>query len=83
MFGEAGKVVVVDVLGMTFPEDWLCSMTVMAPKVVGATCLTKFRPIAGLCAMRKVLGYVVLKSLLPLEYESVQTAFFAEDACGR
>ena len=42
---------------MTFPEDRLCSLTVMAPKVVGATCLTKFRPIAGLCAMRKVLGY--------------------------
>ena len=60
---------------MTFPEDWLCSLTVMAPKVVGATCLTKFRPIAGLCAMRKVLSYVWLKSLPPLRYESVQTAF--------
>ena len=60
---------------MTFPEDWLCSMTVMAPKVVGATCLTKFRPIAGLCAMRKVLGYVRFMSLPPLKYESVQTAF--------
>ena len=60
---------------MTFPEDWLCFMTVMAPKVVGATCFTKFRPIAGLCAMRKVLGYGRLKSLLPLRYESVQTAF--------
>ena len=60
---------------MNFPEDWLCSLTVMAPKMVGATCLTKFRPIAGLCAMRKVLGYVWLKSLPPLRYESVQTAF--------
>ena len=59
---------------MDFPEDWLCSSTVMAPKVVGATCLTKFRPTAGLCAMRKVLGYVWLKSLPPLRYESVQTA---------
>ena len=47
----------------------------MAPKVVGATCLTKFRPIAGLCAMRKALGYVWLKPLPPLKYESVQTAF--------
>ena len=56
-------------------EAWLCSLTVMAPTVVGATCLTKFRPIAGLCAMRKVLGYVWLKSLPPLRYESVQTAF--------
>ena len=60
---------------MIFPIDWLCSMTVMAPKVVGATCLTKFRPVAGLCAVRKVLGYVWLKSLPPLKYESVQTAF--------
>ena len=34
---------------MTFPEDWMCSLTVMAPKVVGATYLTKFRLIAGLC----------------------------------
>ena len=56
-------------------EDWMCSMTVMAPKVVGATCLTNSRPIAGLIAMRKVLGYVWLKSLPPLKYESVQTAF--------
>ena len=60
---------------MTFLGDWLCSLTAMAPKVVGATGLTKFRPIAGLCAMRKVLGYVWLKSLPPLKYESVQTAF--------
>ena len=37
--------------------------------------MTKFMPIAGLCAMRKVLGYVWLKSLPPLSYESVQTAF--------
>ena len=60
---------------MDFPDDWLCSLTVMAPKVVDATCLTKFWHIAGLCAMRKVLGYVWLKSLSPMRYESVQTAF--------
>ena len=41
---------------MNFPEDWLCSLTVMAPKVMGATCLSKFTPMAGLCAMRKILG---------------------------
>ena len=67
---------------MDFPEDWLCSLTVIAPKVVGATCLTKFRPIAGLCAMRKVLGYVWLKSLPPLRYESVQTAFVPKTHAG-
>ena len=75
MFGEAGKIVVADVLEKNFPEDWLCSLTVMAPKVVCATCLTKFRPIAGLCAMRKILDYVWLKSLPPLKCESVQMAF--------
>ena len=59
---------------LTFPEDGLCSLKVMTPKVVGASCLAKFRPEAGLCAMRKFLGYVWLKSP-PLKYESVQTAF--------
>ena len=64
---------------MDFPEDWLCSLTVMAPKVVGATCLTKFRPIAGLCAMRKVLGYVWRKSFPPLRYEKCADCVCAED----
>ena len=57
---------------MNFPKEWLCSLAVVAARVVGATCLTRFRPIAGLCAMRNVLGYVWLKSLPPLRYESVQ-----------
>ena len=35
---------------MNFPEEWLCSFAVVAPKVVGATCVSKFRPIAALCA---------------------------------
>ena len=53
MFGEIGKIAVVDVLGRDFPGRLaILSMTVMAPKVVGASCLTKFRPIDGLCAMR-------------------------------
>ena len=60
---------------MNFPEEWLCSLTAVAPKVVGATCSSKFRPIAGLCAMRKFLGCVWLKSLFPQRYESVQAAF--------
>ena len=47
----------------------------MAPKVVDATCLSKFRTTTGLCAMRKILDYVWLKSLPPMRYESVQTAF--------
>ena len=63
---------------MTFPEDWLCSMTVMAPNVVGATCLTKFRPIAGLCAIRIVLGYQVTPSN---EIRERTNCVCAEDAC--
>ena len=75
MSGKAGEVAVVDVLGHGFPGRLAVFVDGDAPKVVGATCLTKFRPIAGLCAMRKVLGYVWLKSLPPLRYESVQTVF--------
>ena len=51
----------------------MCSLTVMAPKVVGATSLAKFRPIAGLCTMTKYFGTFWLKSLLPLQYECVPT----------
>ena len=50
-------------------------MTTLAPKVFGATALAKFRPIAGLCAMRKLLGYIWLGSLPKLTFLSVQTAF--------
>ena len=47
----------------------MCSLTVMAPRVVGATSLAKIRPIAGLCAMRKVLCNFWLSSLPPLRHE--------------
>ena len=67
---------------MTFSEDWLCSLTVLAPKAVGAACWTMFRPIAGLCAMRNVLGFVWLMSLPPLRCESVQTAFVPKTDAG-
>ena len=56
---------------MSSPEDGLCSLTVMAPKVVGATCLTKFRPLAGLCAMRKKTWATYGSNHSPLRYESV------------
>ena len=51
---------------MPFPQEWLCSMTAMAPKVVGALSVATFRPIAGFCVMRKILGHVLLMSLHPL-----------------
>ena len=63
--------------GMSFLEDWLCSL---APKVVGATCLTKFKPIAGLCAMLKILGYVWHMSLLP-PIRVCADGVCAENAC--
>ena len=43
--------------------------------------MTTFRPIAELCAMRKVLGYVWLKSLPPLRYEKCADGVCAEVAC--
>ena len=40
--GKTVKIGVTDVLGnVNFLEDWLCSLTVMAPKVEGATSLAK------------------------------------------
>ena len=73
--GKTGEIAVRDVLDMEFPEEWMYSLTRMAPNVVDATSLSKPRPIADLCAMRKILGYVWLKSLPPLRYECVRTAF--------
>ena len=79
MFGEIGEIVVVDVLGYDFPGR-LCSMTLMAPKVVGATCLTKFRPIARLCAMRTVL--LRLAQVAPsTELRKCADCVCAEDTC--
>ena len=62
---------------MPFPQEWLCSMTAMAPKVVGAKSVATFRPSAGFCVMRKILGHVLLMSLppSPLESEAIQTAY--------
>ena len=60
---------------LELPREWCRSHTSLAPKVIGATSLAKFRPIAGLCAMRKLLGYIWLWSLPLLTFSSVQTAF--------
>ena len=67
---------VVDVWG----HEWMCSLTVMAPKVVGATCLSKFRPIASLCPMLKILGYVWLESLPSTAVRECADGVCAEDA---
>lgn len=60
---------------LTFPQEWMKSMTTLAPKVYGATKLANFRPIAGLCAMRKLLGYLWILSLPILTFLTLQTAF--------
>jgi hypothetical protein len=60
---------------LEIPKDWCRSLTSLAPKVLGATSLAKFRPIAGLCAMRKLLGYIWICLLPLLTFVSVQTAF--------
>ena len=60
---------------LEFPTEWTRSMTTLAPKVIGATTLAKFRPTAGLCAMRKLLGYIWMLSLPALTLVSAQTAF--------
>jgi hypothetical protein len=60
---------------LEFPMEWCRSLTSLAPKIIGATSLAKFRPIAGLCAMRKLLGYIWMCSLPLLDFVSVQTAF--------
>ena len=51
------------------------STAVMAPKVVGATDLSKFRPLACLATMRKLLGYMWLLALPVLTFVTAQTAF--------
>ena len=67
-------------LEMTLSEYSLCSLTVMAPKVVGATCLTKFRPIAGLYA--KSLGLRVAHVTLSTAIRECADGVCAGDACG-
>ena len=59
---------------LTFPLEWMKSMTTLAPKVYGAMALAKFRLIAGLCAMRKLLGYFWILSLPVLTFFTLQTA---------
>ena len=59
---------------LDLPKEWCRSLTTLAPKVIGARSLEKFRPNAGLGAIRKLLGYIWLWSLQLLTFCSVQTA---------
>ena len=75
MFGTTGEVAVVDVLEHGFSGRLAVFVDGDGSESGGSNVLDQVQPIAGLYAMRKVLGYVWLKSLLPLRYKSVQTAF--------
>ena len=60
---------------VTFPEDWMCSMTVMAPKVVGATVLDQVQANCWTLYNTTSLGLCLAHvTQPPLKYESVQTA---------
>ena len=60
---------------LDLPKEWFESSAALVAKVVGATDLSKFRPIACLAAMRKVLGYMFIAALPPLDWQTHQTAF--------
>jgi hypothetical protein len=60
---------------LDIPPEWCVSRISLAPKVVGATSLAGYRPIAGLISMRKLLGYLWLSSLPQITFHSIQTAF--------
>jgi hypothetical protein len=60
---------------LDIPPAWCAAQITLVPKVIGAKSLANFRPIAGLVAMRKLLGYLWMGSLPRLTFGSVQTAF--------
>ena len=62
---------------LEFPADWTERSATLAPKVAGASDLGKFRPIACLTTMRKLLGYMWLAALPPMTFATAQTAFIA------
>jgi hypothetical protein len=60
---------------LELPDSWFISRAILLPKVVGAAELGKFRPIACLTTIRKLLGYTWLDMLPPLHFETFQTGF--------
>ena len=60
---------------LDIPPAWCAAQITLVPKIIGARSLANFRPIAGLVAMRKLLGYLWLGSLPRLTFGSIQTAF--------
>ena len=60
---------------LDFPAEWSESSAILVPKVAGASELGKFRPIACLTTLRKLLGYMWLSALPALTFKTAQTAF--------
>ena len=50
-------------------------MAILLPKGIGADSLARFRPIAMLPAIRKLLGYIWMEMLPALRFVSIQTGF--------
>ena len=57
------------------PSTWCQTSATLLPKAVGAASLAKYRPVASLPAIRKLLGYIWLMWLPPLTFFSLQTGF--------
>ena len=60
---------------LLFPDSWTVILAVLIPKLIGAHCLDKFRPIASLPVARKLLGYLWMQMLPALRYESFRCGF--------
>ena len=61
---------------LSFPTEWTEISAVLIPKCVGPQGLKDYRPLASLCAIRKLLGYVWMLSLpRELPWRSFQAAF--------
>ena len=75
MLEEMAKNIELRMRDLDFPTEWFESAAALSAKVVGATDLSKFRPIACLCTLRKILGYMFLGALPQLEFRTKQTAF--------
>ena len=57
------------------PRAWTQGKATLIPKIVAPTSLDKYRGIACLTAVRKLLGYVILAMLPELVFFSVQCGF--------
>ena len=60
---------------LDIPRDWTIVTATLIAKVVGASCLSKFRAIACFSTVRKFMGYLLLQMMPTLTFRSFQTGF--------